>query len=107
MRLIVGTVRDPALEHLFLFGGQLLGCDRRGHELLGIMGVDPGEQLARFGIAGSDGAGLDRRIATIQSQVGLAGGAIGPMAGETVLGQDRPDVAVVFQSRSIGGECRA
>src|SRR5262249_27963457 len=49
------------------------------------------------GLAGDDGLGLDGVVAPVEPQVGLAGGAVGPVAGEAVLGQDRADVAVVLQ----------
>ena len=106
VRLILGPVGDPALEHVFLRWVSFLVVAGGGIELLGILGVDPGDQLARFGVAGRDGAGLDGRLAAVEPQIGLAGGAVGPVAGEAVLGQDRPDVAVVFQPRSICGSSR-
>src|SRR5205807_10405050 len=55
------------------------------------------DQFALVGLAGDDGAGLDGLLAFVEAQVRLAGGAIGTVAGEAVLGKDRPDVAVVLQ----------
>ena len=49
------------------------------------------------GLPGTIAPGLDGRLAAVEPQVGLARGAVGAVAGEAVLGQDRPDVAVVFQ----------
>ena len=52
------------------------------------------------GLPGTIASGLDGRLALVEPQVGLAGGAVRPVAGEAVLGQDRPDVAVVLD---VGG----
>src|SRR5262249_55187427 len=54
---------------------------------------------------GDDGAGLDRLVAEVQAQVGLAGGAVRAVAGEAVVRQDRPDVAVVLR-RVVGPQRR-
>src|SRR5262249_17386118 len=43
---------------------------------------------------GRDGPGLDRRLAQVQPEVRLAMARVLAMAGETVLGEDGPDVAV-------------
>ena len=64
---------------------------------LGLVGIDAGDQLAFLRVARRDGPGLDGRLAPIEPQVGLPRGAVGPVAGEAVLRQDRPDVAVVFR----------
>ena len=57
-------------------------------------------------LAGHDGFGLDGLVALVEPQVGLARGAVGPVAGEAVLGQDGPHVAVVFDLllRGVDGE---
>ena len=41
--------------------------------------------------------GLDGRLAAVEPQIGFPRGTVGAVAGEAVLRQDRPDVAVVFQ----------
>src|SRR5205823_4122163 len=63
---------------------------------------DAADQLALVGLAGDEGFGLHRRVALVQAQAGLAAGAVGAVAGEAVLRQDRPDVTVVLD-RSRGG----
>ena len=95
MRLVLGPFGDPALEHFLLLGRELLVRRRRRHQLFGIVGTDARDQLAFLRLARHDGAAFDRRLAPIEPQVGLAGGAIRPVAGKAVFGQDRPNVAVV------------
>ena len=46
------------------------------------------------GLPGTMRLMLDGGLAAIEPQIGLARGAVRPMAAETILGQDRPDVAI-------------
>ncbi len=62
-------------------------------------------ELACLEVPWCDGAGFDRRFALIEAQVGLSRGAIGAVARKAVLGQDRPDVAVVLEGNPITGGC--
>ena len=79
--------------------------DGGGITSLGSVALILAIELAGLDVARRDGAGLDRRVALIEAQVGLSRGAIGPVAREAVLGQDRPDVAVVLQGDPIAGGC--
>ncbi len=96
VRLIRGAGLDPFLQEIFLPGRQRLVQRGRRHELLGVRGIDAREELATLKIAGRDGPELDGGLAAIEPQVGLAGRAVGPVASETVLRQDRPDVAIIL-----------
>ena len=70
-------------------------CDPgRRHPLVGVVGKDAPDQFALLRLAGDDGARLDRRLAAIQPQIGLARGAVRAVAGETVLRQDGADIVV-------------
>ncbi len=61
---------------------------------MGIVGVDPLDQLAGVGVIGDDRTGLDRGVSHVEPQLGLSFIGILPMAIEAVLRQDRPDVAI-------------
>ena len=78
-----------AVSFLFVFGGGITSSASSRE--------DARDQLALVRLAGHDRPGLDGVVALVEPQVGLAGGAVRAVAGEAVLGQDRPDVAVVFE----------
>ena len=103
MELVLGPGRDPALKHIFLLRGERLVDRGRRHDLLGVDRIDAGDQLAFLRVARRDGSRFDGSLAAVEPQIGLARGTIGAVAREAVLGQDRPDVAVVFQFPSGQG----
>ena len=105
VRLILGAGGDPAPERSPSGGGQLLVassaaasacCGSSLKMRLDQLRCRPAcrERWRRPSMASSR---------TVEPQVGLAGGAVGPVAGEAVLGQDRPDVAVVLRPRGLNG----
>ena len=103
VRLILGPFGDPLLERLLLRGGQLLLRRRRRHHRIGIGRKDPRDDGAFAGLARHDRVVFDGDFALVEPQIGLSRGAIRPVTGKAVLGQDRPDVAVVLELvRSCG-----
>ena len=102
VRLVLGPFGDPLLEQspsaaavsfFFVAGG-------------GITSSGSSERIRAIsslssGLPGTIAPHLDGRLALVEPQVGLARGAVGAVAGEAVLGQDRADVAVVLD-RWIG-----
>ena len=103
MGLVLGPFLHPPREDLFLLCAQRLLRGRRGHHVVGIVGVDAVEEGGGVGVARDQGAELDRRVALVEPQAGLAGGAVGPVAGEAVLDQERPNVFVVGKVRGGSG----
>ena len=85
VRLILGPGGDPARETFLLRPRSAFSSSIGG----GIASSESLErmrrQLAFVRLAGHDGAGFDRLLAAIEPQVGLAGGAVRPVAGEAVL----------------------
>ena len=76
----------------------------RRHPLGVVLGRDPPEQLARLGVAGHDRRAVRRGRRAAPSSVssrsfGLALGRVRAVAGEAVVGEDRPDVAVELDRR--------
>ena len=74
---VFGAGGDPGFEGLFLGVGECLTGARRRHDLVGIPGVDTGDQFAGLGLARdqSNRAGLGRvdgGITHIEAQVALA-----------------------------------
>ena len=106
MRLVLGAFGDPLLERFFLGGGELLVGFRRRHHRVGIGRVGARDERALGRLAGDDGIVLDGDFAFVEAEVGLAGGAVGAVAGEAVLREDRADVAVVLELVG-GGERRS
>jgi hypothetical protein len=62
----------------------------------GIVARDAEDQLALVGIAGEERLLVQRRVAEVEAQVGLAVLLVRPVAEVAVLGEDRADVAVEF-----------
>ena len=107
MGLVLGPGDNPSCEeHLLVRRERLVRC-RGWHERVGILGSDPLHQFALVGLTGHDRPVLERHLAVIEPQIGLARRAIGTVACEAVLGQYRPDVAVVAD-RIVGHDrgCR-
>ena len=106
VRLIRRAGGDPTPECLFLCRRQRLVRLGRRHPLLRVVRENTLNQqtVARF--ARHDGFGFDGFLTHIEPQARLARVLIGPMAGETVFGQDRPDVAIELQLlRFTVGRC--
>ena len=105
MLLIRRPGLDPPREQLLLLGRERLLRMRRGHDHVGIGGVDPGNQFALRQVAGDD-----RPRAAFEFAGRLLGGVEPqarlllprPMAGVAVFGEERPDVAVKPQRRRLG-----
>jgi hypothetical protein len=94
MRLVLGPLGDPPLEEVFLLGRERLLQARGRHHLVSILGKDPVEHDARIGVSRNDRAALDGVVPLVEAEIGLAAGAVGAVAGETVLHEDRADVPV-------------
>ena len=69
----------------------------RRHDVIGVGRLDALDQFALLGLAGQDDeVALTvalRIFLVVEAQLPLAGFLVGAVAGDTVLGQDRPDLA--------------
>ena len=98
--LVSGALGDPRFEDgLFLFPER--AAEFRGrHQVVGIVGVDPLDQLAGTRVARDDRlpAAFEYHGGTlegIEAQTGLTAlVGVGAVAGETAVGEDGADVAV-------------
>ena len=102
-----GACGDPRREE-FLLGRRehVIALGRRHHDV-GIGLVEPGHEFALLGVARHDRAGTavefgDRSLTVVEPQPAAAIVLVGAVAGETVVREDRPDVAVEV-GRAIGG----
>ena len=103
--LVGGPGRDPAREQVLLGLRKLLVEVGRGHDRVGIGSDDSRDQGAGGGVARDDGPlpaleGRKGRGAVVEPQASLL--LPGPVAGEAVLGEERPDVTVEAD-RFLGG----
>ena len=96
MKLIFGALGDPVFKGLFLFWGKDFVSCRRRHDLFCVGLKKAGDKVALRGFAGCQNPGFNRIFGPIQAQIPLARRAVGSVASETVLGKNRPNVAVVF-----------
>ena len=94
MRFVFRALFDPTPQQRFLIVRQFLVRPDRGHGPQRFRVVQPRDQLARLGVAGDDDAGLNRRLAPIEPQARLPGGAVGSVAAIAILGKDGPDIAI-------------
>ena len=101
------ALSDPAAEEVFLGSGEGfvgIGC---GHDFLGVMAKDAGDEFAVLGFAGDDGceaglaAGEGFRV-TVETEAGLARGCVGAVTVVTVVGKDRLDIAAEIDGSSGG-----
>ena len=109
VRLIRRSFGDPAPEelHLLIREAADLGIGRR-HHAVGIVGDDAGHELAGGRIFRNDRPRTalqlrDGLLGDVEPQAGLSVAAVGAVAGEAVVGKDRPDVAVERDSRGPRG----
>ena len=101
MGLVLRAGGNPAFEQILLLSGKDLVRLGRRHDVIRVAGIDALDQQAGIGFAGDDGrlTVLARGgciFRPIQAQAGFAGRRIGAVTGETVLGNDGPDVAIEF-----------
>ena len=108
VRLILGALGDPADQQLLLGRLHHLVRLRRRHQFARLGREHAFDRQAFLRVARGDCPRLDRSVPLVQTQVGLAGGTVGTMAGEAVFGEDRTDIAVELQflgaSRRNGGQ---
>jgi hypothetical protein len=102
-----GPGGHPRDEFFPLVGRELPGRIGRRHLFRRIVARDPPDELARLGIARDDGSRAGSRLRVdsfppVEAQIRLARGLVRPMAGEALVGQDRPDVAAEIERRRIG-----
>jgi len=101
-----GTGSNPLAQHLNLLPRELLACRRRRHPQGIVTACNACKQFALVGLARGDrlmiaDRGRGARLG-VEPQVGFALVLVGAVAGETILGQDRPDVAIELDRRLIG-----
>ena len=75
----------------------------RRHEIVRILGEDAPDQLALVWFAGHDGLFGNRRLAHVQAEFALALVRVRAVTIETVLGKNRPDVAIIAELRFGSG----
>ena len=89
---------DPAAEHRDLRGGQLLAALLGRHAQIGVVALDPVDQLALVRLAGHDRHAAALELGEgpflgVEPQPGLALLIVGAVAGEAIVREDRPDIA--------------
>ena len=99
VRLVGGTLLDPALEQGSLARREGLVRLGRGHDLLGIGGGDPPDEGALRGVPLDDdrlavGTGRERELGSIQAELRLSRSRVGAVAAEAVVDENRTDVFV-------------
>ena len=98
MPVVFRPLRDPFLQQLLLPGGQLLAGLRRWHHLLGIGRFDPRDGFTFLRLARRDrGDVVLFRVCAllgVEPQLRLARLLVRPVAGEAVVREDWPDVAI-------------
>ena len=109
MRGVWGTCGDPLREEFFLRGREHMVALGRRHHHVGVGLVETGHEFALLGMARHDRPAAavefrNRRVAVIQPQAAAAVVLVGPVAGEAVVRQDWPDVAVEVGWPVGGGE---
>ena len=99
VRLIDSALGDPSAEDRLILGGDwLLGLGRR-HHVIRVVGEDAVHDFALVGLAGDDRglAGFSfavRGFRKVEAELTFARMFVHAVAGEAVLGQDRPDLTV-------------
>ena len=111
VRRVLRPLLDPRLDLLLLRLGQFRVRVRRRHDLLLILARDAQPDLAVRRVARLDpnqtvALGV-RRLRHIEPQLSLARLLVEPVTRETVLRQDRPDVAIVVELRCRPERSRA
>ena len=104
MLFINGTLRHPLLHQLLLGRREFLVGLHRRHQLVLVGGEDAVHQLTLTGFSRHDRprARLSRSqclLPQIQPQLTFPGAGIRPVAGKTVVREDRSDVTIVTQNR--------
>ena len=100
VRLVQRSLGDPPLEQIDLFVGESADLGfRRRHHRIGIGRGDSCNQFARGNILRHDrpraAVELTRSLlGDVEPQAGLPVATVGTVAGKTVVGEDRPNVAV-------------
>jgi hypothetical protein len=99
--LILSTLFNPTFQNCSLFGIKRIRSVNRRHSFIRVTGDDATVELTGVDITGYDGglSGitlLQRGLALIQSQFRFASGRVRTMAGETMIGKNRPDVSVEY-----------
>ena len=103
VRIPFGAFVNPAPQQLDLFGRQRVPGIGRRHPLLGIGVGDPLDQHAPGCAPGHDDAVLRKRaFLRVEVELGLAFGRVRTVAGEAVVGKDRPNVAIEAERLRAG-----
>ena len=101
-----GARLHPFLEEGDLIWGEGFIGFRRGHEFIAVGGMEAGGDFAPFPIPGDDGDGPAFAFAEsagggIESEFGFPVFFIGPVAGETMIGEDGADIAIKRGRRGV------
>ena len=101
VRPVVRTFRHPLFKNGNILGFHRLRFAQRSlrHKVVRVLGFNPSDQFAFFGMTGHDGirlpwALLKGGLFQVEPQVGFPHLRIGPVATKTVAGQDRLNILV-------------
>lgn len=89
-----GAFGDPADEEIFLCVGERAVGLGRGHDLVGVVANDAGDEFAVVGFAGNEGdeagfSGGEGGVAAVEAEAAFAGLGVGAVAVIAVFGEDR------------------
>ena len=106
VRLVVGAFRHPSREQGLLVLAERQVRFGRRHRVFDLFSGDAANELALRRIARLDdrpagGQLLERALAQVEPQLGLAPRRVGSVAAETAIGEQRPDLAGEVDARSV------
>src|ERR1043165_3990071 len=97
VRVIFRAFGNPLPQQFLLRRCEFLVGFQRWHHIVLVRVVDAVDQFPLLGVAGNDGALLQRDLADVEPNLGLAIVFVRAVTDEAVLGENRPDVAVELQ----------
>ena len=105
MGLVCRTLLNPAPQNFFLFWRQSLVGFRRWHHFGRVLGQNPSNQMALFGVSRQKCLGIHSRLAIVQSHLRRPCRFGRPMTEKTVVRQNRPNITVEIDPLvSIGSD---
>ena len=110
MPFVEGILCNPATQQINFSGRELLPTVDRWHPRVGILAQNTGHQFTGVRVAWHNGGvpltTQQRRLPNIQPQIGLPIPLVRSVAGEALIGQNLPHVAVKADM-SLVGDSRA
>ena len=104
MFFVFRTFLDPLFERVLLLSRKAIGRVEGRHVIIFIVGEDPVDQFALFGLARNDGRGFSTgsSLEGVETKAGFAFFLIEAVTEKAVLREDGTDVAVVADLSSSG-----